>query len=543
MTEALAPRFVARGLANGMALEDYGTHCRVARERLVNRDAANGAAAARRAMELAPRGLEAQRLLGVALLELGEARPALTAFQAALAGEPLDVVAQAGVAQAQERLGGVASAEPEWLCAWELQPGLPPVERRLQAAREAAGAAPAGGGPPPFTSAALARIYLRGGLYEHAVAEARSALSRQPDRRDLNLTLAEAFWRSGDSAAAAAVAQDLLERLPDCVAANLLLAAHWQTVGRDPSPLLARVRAADPDGRVARRLFGDRDSPPPLEGEEGLPAPLASGATMVVEPRPTAIDLPEPVAIPLPSQRDVSAPDATDLAPARAAGLPAASGTTPGEASPASAAPTLARPALKAEDVPISAGRSTAVSPQVAQSAAVRARAGSEEDLPEISPQEIHRQPEPEWLLQPEPPEPPHVAATAPASSTPQAISAPPLIAAPQQVAAPAATSAPEIAAAAAAIEAPSATAAPQVIPAPAVTSPHQQERFVVEPAVEPRPAAWERPLEVLELQRAGDTAMQAGKYIEASRHYGAALRHLRSVRDAGAAAAGADRR
>ncbi len=197
MTANPAPRFAPRGMANGTPLEDYGAHCQAARERLKQGDARAGAAAARRAAELAPRGLDAQRLLGVALLELGEARPALGAFQAALAGEPVDVVAQAGVAEAQERLGGAAAAETEWLRAWELLPGHPVVESRLQSAREAAGAPPVTLQPYPLTPAALSRVYLRGGLYEHAVTEARTALSRQPDRRDLHLTLAEAFWRSG----------------------------------------------------------------------------------------------------------------------------------------------------------------------------------------------------------------------------------------------------------------------------------------------------------------------------------------------------------
>ncbi|MDQ3700817.1 MAG: tetratricopeptide repeat protein, partial [Chloroflexota bacterium] len=478
MTEALAPRFVARGLANGMALEDYGTHCRFARERLKAGDATGGAAAARRATELAPRGMEAQRLLGVALLELGEARPALTAFQAALAGEPLDVVAQAGVAQAQERLGGVASAEPEWLCTWELQPGLAPVERRLQAAREAAGATPTDGEPQPLTSAALARIYLRGGLFEHAVAEARSALSRQPDRRDLNLTLAEAFWRSGDGATAAAVAQDLLERLPDCVAANLLLATHWQTVGRDPSPLLARVRAADPDGRVAIRLFGDRASPPPLEGEEGVPAALPSSTAMVVEPQPMATAPPEPVAIQLPSYQSVSAPDVAAPVPDLTAERAAAPGNASAAAAPALAAsPRTARPEQDAGDEPMSAGVSTAVTPDDVHSAAARARVSPEVHLPEVSPEEIHPQQEihPQLELEvPHSPQPttdlvptyiaaaPQIIEAPPAISEPQVTLAPPAVAVPQvtlapqvvaglqRVASPGAASASEIAAAAA---------------------------------------------------------------------------------------------
>ncbi|HEX2517420.1 MAG TPA: tetratricopeptide repeat protein, partial [Chloroflexota bacterium] len=224
---------------------DYATLCLQARSQLGAGDGVGAVASARRAVELLPRGLEGQRLLGLSLLATGDTRPALGAFQTVLAGDPLDVVAQAGVATAQEQIGGPASAEAEWLRTWELSPGLAPVEARLQQAREAAGAPamPAGREPYPFTTAALARVYLRGGLNEHAVAEARAALTRQPERADLHLTLAEAFWRAGDGASAGAQAEHLLERLPDCAAANLLLAARWQAVGRDPAPLLSRVRA------------------------------------------------------------------------------------------------------------------------------------------------------------------------------------------------------------------------------------------------------------------------------------------------------------
>ncbi|HEX2034931.1 MAG TPA: hypothetical protein VHS99_12170, partial [Chloroflexota bacterium] len=249
-------------------------------------DAAGAAAAARRGLEVAPRGMAAQRCLGLALLDLGEVRPALSAFQAALAGDPLDIVSQVGIAEAQEAIGGVASAVADWQRAWELEPGRPAVEERLQAARQARGEAGAPGRPPPFTSAALARVYLRGGLHEHAVAEARSALVQDPERTDVQLVLAEACWRAGDGAAAAAVAENLLERLPDCAAANLLLAAYWQAIGRDPEPLLARVRAVDPEGEASARLFGNRETPPPLEVQLAppaeVPAPSLAGEAFAV---------------------------------------------------------------------------------------------------------------------------------------------------------------------------------------------------------------------------------------------------------------------
>ncbi len=270
--------------------EDYSGLCQSAGESLAAGRAADAATAARRALRLLPRGLDAQRTLGLALLELGEYRQALSALTGALACDPHDVVAQVGVAEATEALHGAAEAEPAWQRAWEIEPGLVEVEERLQAARRAAGALDHRDGAPAYTRAALARVYLRGGMYEHAAAEASAVLAREPDRPDLQLVLAEAHWRAGDLDSAAAVAGVILERYPDCVAANLLLAAQWQTIGRDPAPLVARVRAVDPAGRIAARLFDDRELPAALEELTGkLPsvAPAIAEAATAAAPEPT----------------------------------------------------------------------------------------------------------------------------------------------------------------------------------------------------------------------------------------------------------------
>jgi hypothetical protein len=79
----------------------------------------------------------------------------------------------------------------------------------------------------------------------------------------------------------------MLERLPDCAAANLLVAAHWRAIGRDPSALIARVRAVDPDGRIAAALFDDRAAPPLFEPEpsstQWLRAAPASDSGVLVD--------------------------------------------------------------------------------------------------------------------------------------------------------------------------------------------------------------------------------------------------------------------
>lgn len=241
--------------------ERYFDACADCREHLGAGRSVPAVESARAALAALPRGMDAQRLLGLALLETGEARPASHAFSAALTGDPQDLVSLVGLAEAQERLEDAGAAEGAWQRAWESDPGAAGVGERLQAARRAAGVLDVQPGRPPLTRAALARIHLRGGLHEHAAVEARAVLARDGESLQAQLTLAEAFWRAGDAASAADAASDILEKAQDCVVANLLVAAHWAAEGRDASELLARVRSVDPAGVIASHLFDDREVP------------------------------------------------------------------------------------------------------------------------------------------------------------------------------------------------------------------------------------------------------------------------------------------
>lgn len=265
-------------------LETYAETCAAARDHLHAGHVGEAVAAARRALEALPRGLDSQRLLGLALLEAGDARPAANAFAAALGADPLDLVAQVGLAEAVERLEGPGAAEAAWRRAWELEPGVASVGDRLQAARRAAGVLDVKPGPPPLSRAALTRIHLRGRLFEHAAVEARAVLAKEPDRVDARLSLAEAYWRAGDTQAAGAVAAEIVERQPECVAATLLLAAQWQAEGRDAAELLSRVRSIDPDGSVAQRLFDDREVPSLAVSAPLAAALVAPAASSIVAP-------------------------------------------------------------------------------------------------------------------------------------------------------------------------------------------------------------------------------------------------------------------
>jgi tetratricopeptide (TPR) repeat protein len=485
------------------SVDDFAQMCEDARTHLEAGRAAEAAAAARRALGVLPRAVEGHRLLGLALLEQGDLRPALAALQEALAGDPIDVVALVGIAEAQEAIAGAAAAEPDWLRAWEAVPGYPAIEARLLAARGARGR-------PALTRPALLRIYLRGGLYEHAIGEARTLLGREPDRADLTLLLAEAHWRSGDSDAAAAVAGTLLERLPDCAAANLIAAAHWHALGKDHSALLARLKAADPLGEVAARLFDDREPPPLFDADAGAALwsreASSSGSWAAAGTPLRSAEATQRLAV---APRPPVAESATPAAPA-------APGATPEPAAPAAPEPAAAvEPAAPAE------------APEAAETVGVAWRGGPVAAAPgpaHVEP-ETHAYgtralgltdaPARQWRAAP-------VESAAMAAHALGDLS--PLAATEPAVEAPA-TEAPLTAAPAEASPMAGVAGTPE---AGAQPGPKPREDETAPPAPEPAAASGSGAADDPDARQRGDAAMRAGRYLEAMAAYGAALRALR---------------
>ena len=130
--------------------------------------------------------------------------------------------------------------------------------------------------------------------------------TRETQRPDLGLALAEALWREGQIEQAAMACERVLDVLPNCLKANLILGHIWlHTRREDPARvLLQRAQALDPDNVVAQRLLGAQSALPPrstrlpLDGEalpplnlpylltddEETPAALPSGPVAGAEP-------------------------------------------------------------------------------------------------------------------------------------------------------------------------------------------------------------------------------------------------------------------
>ncbi len=116
-------------------------------------------------------------------------------------------------------------------------------------------------GKVQLTAAAVARQYMRNGLYEQAIDTLQKARTASPERMDLPLLLAQTYWDRGQRVEAAETALEVLKVLPDCLVANTLLAAMWLTEARpsDAQRYIGRIESLDP--YLALELAQGQDVP------------------------------------------------------------------------------------------------------------------------------------------------------------------------------------------------------------------------------------------------------------------------------------------
>lgn len=202
-----------------------------------------------------PRALHVQRVLGEAYLALRKPREALGALDRVLAGNPEDARAYCARAIVQQ-IQGDANATLAW---YRRACDITPDDAVLRAAY---GELAASLGQPPYAPSrtGLARLYLRGDLYDHAIREWEAVLAEQPDHLEAQVGLAETLWRTGRMAAAIERCQRTLANAPSCVKPLLILAAIEHDAGRedDAQRIVRRVAELDPDARIGQALFADR---------------------------------------------------------------------------------------------------------------------------------------------------------------------------------------------------------------------------------------------------------------------------------------------
>ncbi len=103
-----------------------------------------------------------------------------------------------------------------------------------------------------MTRGALAHMYVQGELYPQAIAEIRAVLGQDPQRADMQVLLARAYFKSGQKADAADMCTQLLKRYPYCFDANrIMVELTPSSVGAAESTQVYRTRVGELDPYVA----------------------------------------------------------------------------------------------------------------------------------------------------------------------------------------------------------------------------------------------------------------------------------------------------
>lgn len=196
-------------------------------------------------LESYPKCVDTYRLLATAYLENSQFKEASEVFQRLLSAVPDDRLAHIGMSVIREHDGNLDEAIWHMERANELQPAnrlLQDELRRMYGLRD--------GLEPPrihLTSAALARMYYKGRLYNQAVAEINSILREQPERIDLQILQARTYKVLGKQEEACQICSRIIDILPYCLEANLMMKDCRKGAGDLEGDDIFAVRAAELD--------------------------------------------------------------------------------------------------------------------------------------------------------------------------------------------------------------------------------------------------------------------------------------------------------
>ncbi|MBM3125437.1 MAG: tetratricopeptide repeat protein [Chloroflexi bacterium] len=216
-------------------------------ENLIDQGGTNEAIAhCRHILTTFPKHIEAYRLLGKSYLEGRRYDEAVDIFSRVLMSVPDDFVSHVGMSIIRDEERKLDDAIWHMERAFESQPSNPAIQgelQRLYGRRD--------GMEPPkvrMTRGALAHMYMQGELYPQAIAETRAVLSQDPQRADMQVLLARAYFKSGQRADASEMCRRLLTRYPYCLDANRILLdlSPARNGGSDSEVFHTRVNELDP---------------------------------------------------------------------------------------------------------------------------------------------------------------------------------------------------------------------------------------------------------------------------------------------------------
>ncbi len=206
--------------------------------------------------------VDTYRLLGKAFLESRRYSDAADIFGRTLMAVPDDFVSHVGMSIIRDDENKLDEAIWHMERAFEVQPSNPAIQgelRRLYGRRD--------GVEPPkirLSRDALANMYSQGELFTQAIAEIRDEMAEDPNRPDLQVMLARAYYRAGKKVEAAEMAATLLKKYPYCLDAVRILVDVLPDTTKGENILAYRQRLAllDPYSSFAKgSMFNSNQVP------------------------------------------------------------------------------------------------------------------------------------------------------------------------------------------------------------------------------------------------------------------------------------------
>ena len=172
-------------------------------------------------LKIFPKHIDTYRLLGQSYLENQMYTEAKDIFNRVLNVIPDDFISHYGLSIINEYEGNLDAAIWHMERAFEAQPSNAAIQtdlKRLYGRRD---------GVEPLkirlSRGALIRMYVRGELYPQAVSEIETALSEDPLRLDLKVTLAKLYSILGQHEKAKSICNAIIETTPYCYEPNKLM--------------------------------------------------------------------------------------------------------------------------------------------------------------------------------------------------------------------------------------------------------------------------------------------------------------------------------
>jgi len=282
-------------------------------------------------LQFVPKHIGTYRLLGKAFLECKRYSEAADIFQRVLSSVPDDFVANIGMSIIREDEKSLDAAIWHMERAFEAQPSNAAIQeelRRLYGRRD--------GLEPPkvrLTRGALSRMYFKGNLLNQAIGELRAALSDDPQRTDLQVLLAQAYYANGQQTEAADTCNTIIKKLPYCLEANRILAAilpdtdqalnakeyQQRLISLDPYYGSTSPKASSSDQVPEKAVVVERlDYMPNAPGAATDQPAWASNLGVTLEPEQESLPewlsadempIPIPSKTPLAEEQDLTAPE------------------------------------------------------------------------------------------------------------------------------------------------------------------------------------------------------------------------------------------